>query len=232
MAIGGHGLTTVQFTSSGNWVCPAGVTRVILIGQGAGQGGQGGSTLINVPARGGKGTVPCMKVISVVPNTTYAITIGTGGSGTTSGGVLGGSGGDTLFAGLATFPGANSTYELTGSGTGITPGGINNPLTSGQSIPNGVWGQSIPSFGGNSAGSNPNYRPGGSAGGGSKDAGGTGGNANNSGAGSAGGTPSGYGCGGGAGGNGSTVGGTGGNGGPGMLFICWGEELFKKKRFY
>lgn len=223
MAIGGHGLTTVQFTSSTTWVCPAGVTQVILIGQGGGQGGQGGSTLINVPARGGKGTVPCMKIVSVVPNTTYTITIGSGGTGSTSGGPLGGSGGDTLFGALATFPGANSTYELSDSGTGMTPGGINNPLTSGATFANGVWGQSTPSFGGNSAGSNPNYRPGGGQGGGSKDAGGNGGNANNSGPGSAGSTPTGYGCGGGAGGNGSSVGGTGGNGQAGMLFVCWVE---------
>lgn len=223
MAIGGHGLTTQLFTASGNFVVPAGVTQVILIGQGGGQGGQGGTALFNVGAQGGKGTVPCMKIITVVPNTTYSITIGSGGIGSAAGGALGGSGGDTLFGGLATFPGANNSFAYTDNGTGIVVGGYNNPITNGTTLPNTLWGTQNASFGGNSAGSNPNYRVGGGAGGGWKTGYGTGGNANASGAGANGGTATDPGAGGGAGGAGSTVGGAGGNGAAGQLYVCWVE---------
>ena len=34
-------LCALHYTSSGSWTCPAGVTEVTLIGQGAGAGGSG-----------------------------------------------------------------------------------------------------------------------------------------------------------------------------------------------
>lgn len=89
----------VEFTSSGSWTCPSGVTMVGLFGCGGGGGGSG-----YVGAMGGSGAPLGVKLVTVVPATVYSITIGGGGSGGTDAG-HGNNGSDTTFGALATFKG-------------------------------------------------------------------------------------------------------------------------------
>ena len=87
------------FISSGNWVCPAGVTNIWIIatggggGGGAGAGGGGGSTAAGARGGGAGGTGGSSQIIpvllSVIPGTSYPITIGAGGSAVGSGGAGG-----------------------------------------------------------------------------------------------------------------------------------------------
>lgn len=106
-------ICTAEFTSSGSWVAPAGVTSVIVYGQGGGGGGASGALIASAARYGGGGGVATFltaKPLTVVPNTSYTVTIGAGGLGSTdtTGNdiIYGGSGGDTTFGVLATFGGA------------------------------------------------------------------------------------------------------------------------------
>lgn len=101
--------TKQEFLSNGTWTCPAGVTRILIWGMGGGSGGAGGgrgsvigSSLLSFGGVGGTGVSLQPYVITVVPNTTYTITIGAGGSGgaggtSTFGGGGGGAGGNSIF---------------------------------------------------------------------------------------------------------------------------------------
>lgn len=119
-------IVTNEFLSSGSWVCPAGVTKVILWGLGGGSGGSGGgvgsTTLGGNSGRAGVSCAYLPTIVTVVPGTTYTITIGAGGTGqpaAVSGRAaalnVGGDGGDTSFGSLAVFKGGrgNSTVFLT-----------------------------------------------------------------------------------------------------------------------
>lgn len=109
---GGKGFTQVTITSSTTWTCPAGVTQVILMGCGGGGGGMGGAKAVtNSAPYGGAGSCVTQQIISVVPNMTYTITIGAGGTGgtgrsSTGVAVAGNSGTATTFGSLALFAGA------------------------------------------------------------------------------------------------------------------------------
>jgi len=88
-----------EFTSSGSWVCPAGVyaVKALLVGGGGGGGGAvtTASTEVGGGGGGGGGAVIQTNLITV-PGTTYTITIGAGGSGGV-GANIGAVGGDTKF---------------------------------------------------------------------------------------------------------------------------------------
>ena len=113
-------INSIDFTSNGNWICPAGVTKIIVYGMGGGAGGYGGGAGDTVT--GGKSgpaglsTAFLPMLLTTVPNTTYAVTIGAGGTGGT-GSVSGrdavipasGNGGNTSLGALVTFIGANGT---------------------------------------------------------------------------------------------------------------------------
>lgn len=115
------------FTSNGSWVCPAGVTRVFVYGCGGGGGGQSGPIGI-----GGGASVPHLVALTVAPTTSYAITIGGGGTGGTGGaGASGSNGGDTSFGTLYKFPGGVGGY--------VVPNSF-------YQIPGGYQGQDGPSF--------------------------------------------------------------------------------------
>jgi hypothetical protein len=94
---------TVPFTTSGTWVCPAGVTTIQFEAYGAGGGSGGGNNASNKRGGGGGGggAYALHNAVTVVPGTTYTITVGTGGTaGTTA--VNGGNGGLSrgVFGGL------------------------------------------------------------------------------------------------------------------------------------
>lgn len=67
------------FTASGTWTAPAGVTSAQVILVGGGGGGGGGSQ--NVAGGGGAGGQVIVRNLTVVPGTTYSVTIGAGGQG-------------------------------------------------------------------------------------------------------------------------------------------------------
>ncbi|HBG71709.1 MAG: hypothetical protein A2W93_06640 [Bacteroidetes bacterium GWF2_43_63] len=108
------GQTTVTFTTSGSWTCPAGVTSVTVECWGAGGGGGYGISTKGAAGGGGGGGAYASSVVSVTPGNSYTITIGAGGSGGTS-------------TGTAAIAGEASSFNTTsviaaggGAGTGVT----------------------------------------------------------------------------------------------------------------
>lgn len=99
----------VDFSASGTWVCPANVTDVLLLGAGGGGAGGGqkqityGAFGFSYGGAGGNsgewGFIHC----PVTPTLSYAVTIGSGGSGVNN--ANGNSGTDTTFGGIRTFKG-------------------------------------------------------------------------------------------------------------------------------
>jgi hypothetical protein len=108
------------FNASTTWICPQNVTTIILQGFGGGGGGGSGDSGNGGGGGGGGGSLQSSVIVTVVPGTVYAITIGTGGaggaaSGPGANGNNGGVGLDTTFAALATFQGASGGGGSQGS---------------------------------------------------------------------------------------------------------------------
>lgn len=124
------------FTSNGTWRCPPGITEVLLIGCGGGGGGGSGktgttgSTPQNSGAGGG-GAYQGALYVSVVPGTSYIITIGAGGAALPANNGISWSnhGSDTTFDVLATFFGAMSGTD---SSQVVAVGGINSRTITGR----------------------------------------------------------------------------------------------------
>lgn len=203
----------VRFTTNGTWLCPDGVTEIVLSGCAGGSGGCGGAGYGQTTGAGGGSGGPAgqsvvRQAFTVVPGTTYEVVIGAGGYaglGGASGlsGSVGGNGGVTKFGTLLT---------LSGGGTG-SPGYI-------QSGAGGIVNAGGASCGTDAKGAGL----GGDGGSGGSGPFGTAGGAGR--AGEGGGTPgtpgSGYGAGGGGGGAGYKVSASGGNGStgrPGLLIL-------------
>jgi len=185
-----HGKT--RYTSNGTWTAPAGVTTAWLTGCGPGGGGGGGNAGTNGGGGGGGGACVIAEAVTVVPGTSYTVTIGTGGGGGASGGNGSAGSASTAFGALLTLA-AGAAGGFNGSGGAGGTGGGTGGAGYGQS---GVDN----SFGG-------------AGGGGLFSAGGAGGSNVTV----AGRTGSGYGAGGGGGGNG----GAGGAGSNGFLLVEW-----------
>lgn len=139
---------TVVITSTQSWTAPNGVTSIetVLCG-----GGSGGTT--QYPGRGGAGSV-FYDVLTVVPGTSYTITIGAGGSGG------GGTGGTSSIGSLLSATGATPTVAagLGGhGGVGLFVGTA--PATNGSV---GAYGYG----GGGGGGGNQSYNAGGGSSGG------------------------------------------------------------------
>jgi hypothetical protein len=100
------------FASSGNWTCPAGVTKVLATVVGGGGGGRG-ATSGSAGFGGGSGGYGT-GVLTVTPGTVYTVTVGAGGNG---GGLStsGSAGGTSTFSTISATGGAGGTS--TGSGT-------------------------------------------------------------------------------------------------------------------
>lgn len=201
---------------------------VLACGGGGGGGGGRNATGGAASGAGGASVFPYMQTISVVPNTTYTITIGTGGAGGAARTIAAHNptnGNDTSFGTLAIFRGAQAAENKTWASVNgmfctaaIEPTtAIPNPSTAYRSA--NPWVDSTITRG-TAAGT---YN-GGVKGASGTTQGGNGGNGNNAGAGTAGtaGTAN-TGAGGGGGGAGSTAGGAGGAGGSGILTVIWIE---------
>ena len=89
----------VEFTTSGSWVVPSGVSRIIIFACAGGGGGGGGSSSKKHGAGGG-GSGACVInfLCDVISGETIDVTIGSGGSGGV-GANNGGDGGDTIISG-------------------------------------------------------------------------------------------------------------------------------------
>lgn len=237
---------TQEFTSSGLFTVPSGVTTVYITAWGG--GGGGGSDSI-AAGGGGSGGVKVLNPVTVTPRSSITITIGNGGSGksdnndggnggTTSLGsflsVLGGEGGKhTIDPGISTRGGNGGD---TGGATGTTGAGTSGS-TSGYTTGGSSGGGAYYTANGYSGGNMNGYSGGIGcsdtlvAGGGAAGYGGSGGNAgcsttsvNNGGnagpnTGAGGGAYSGPG---GGPGNGA---GSSGNGGSGKLIVYWNEPV-------
>lgn len=84
------------FTSSGSWVCPSGVTRAKVKAVGAGGGGGGSHQAGSLKGGGGGGGAWSSGLVTVVPTSSYTVTVGIGGAGGINGS-FGDDGGDTIF---------------------------------------------------------------------------------------------------------------------------------------
>jgi hypothetical protein len=104
------------FTANGTWVCPSRVTKIFAYG--CGGGGAGGSGVTKILSGGGgpdeyfyycggggSGSVPLLTPVFVTPSTSYAVTIGSGGTSASQ------NGGSTLFGSLLTIPGGGGGYS-------------------------------------------------------------------------------------------------------------------------
>ncbi len=121
-----NGIPRMQiFTSSTNFVVPAGTTRIMveMWGGGGGGGGNGPTSVLGVqyytPGGGGGAGGYSIGVLPVNPGTSYTVTIGAGGS---VGSGSGSSGGTTSFGGLLLAGGG-------GGGMGGTAGTNNGSIS-------------------------------------------------------------------------------------------------------
>jgi len=88
---------TVTYTSSGNFVVPAGVTSIMVEAWGGGGGGGGRANSGSGGAGGGGGGAYARDTVTVVPGNTYSVTVGAGGPGGPAGDNPGSPGGDSYF---------------------------------------------------------------------------------------------------------------------------------------
>ncbi|WYW02467.1 tail fiber protein [Pseudomonas phage vB_PpuM-Lauda] len=227
--------TGVQtFTASGSWLCPAGVTTVYLSGCGGGGGGAGGGGASDSGAGGGSGggcgTYAVLTPITVVPGSTYTITIGGGGAGGNGGpalaqGVVGSEAGAGALGGngsATTFKLGSTTLLTLGGGTRGAYGGTSSGAGGISLVPGVTDGQDAPGLYLGGAGGAGAGTPWGTGGGGGRQANGPGSNGSAS---------IGYGAGGGGGGGAYTrqnyanvsaaKGGNGSAGKSGVIFLQW-----------
>jgi len=91
-----HNFNQVEFTASGTWTVPSGVTKIQVVAIAGGGGGAG--SVSNGTGMGGYAGSAEIKILSVSSGETLTITVGAGGSGGAQGSV-GGAGGNTLISG-------------------------------------------------------------------------------------------------------------------------------------
>ncbi len=110
-------MTTVTFSSSGNWTAPAGITSIDC--QCWAEGGTGGTGLTGGSSRsgggGGGGEFAEEPALAVTPASNYSFTIGTGSSGN-----------DTIFAGNSVTVTAHRGGNSSGTGSGTKGTGSTN----------------------------------------------------------------------------------------------------------
>ena len=82
--------TVNTFTTSGSWICPAGVTAIKVECWGGGGAGGGANQTRTGGGGGGGGSYNSQTNLTVVPGTAYSYTVGTGGVGTITNGASGG----------------------------------------------------------------------------------------------------------------------------------------------
>lgn len=112
---------TIDFTSSGSWVCPAGVysAEFLVVGAGGGGGAVTLTSASNYGAGGGGGGGAVKKVnLSVTPGSTYTITVGAKGVGATGAAGTNGGFSEVVLSGttlIRSFGGQGASSVVTGS---------------------------------------------------------------------------------------------------------------------
>lgn len=233
-----------EFLSNDSFLVPAGQTNLLVFGCGGGSGGNGGGSPNSKGLAGGMASYFYPTIIPVTPNTTYSVTIGSGGIGgaSTASVTPGSAGSDSsfgsvVFAGAPVNSGNDGSFNLsvgvrTIGGSVISldapyPTGTDRPTTSNPTEAEIYTGHiGVP----NSLGTNGSRGKAGGNGMTGLLAGATGGTGTSSGSqpggtGSDGSNNSGSGGGGGGGGNLSppTLCGAGGSGGSGKIIVIWAE---------
>ena len=109
-SVGGQFAYALYTSGSGNWTCPANVTKVfaIVIGGGA---GWSGSSYLNLEGRSGGIAIG---LYTVVPSTSYAYVVGAGSSGT---GGYSAAGGSSNFSSFCSASGGGNALGSPGVGT-------------------------------------------------------------------------------------------------------------------
>lgn len=141
LAVGSFGSKDLyQTPGTFTWVCPSGVTTILVSGRGgSGGGGVGavgasiGSSAANPAGRGGDGCTTLIGLLTVVPSTSYTVTVGAKGVGGTASAALVASlataGGDSAFGTLTVFKGGNGGNTAGVSTGGRSIGGAGGALT-------------------------------------------------------------------------------------------------------
>ena len=166
-----------NFTASGTWTCPAGITSVQVECWGGGGGGGGSTSTARCGGGGAGGSYVQNITVAVVPGTNYTISVGSGGTagGTTVATSPGGAGVSSSFAGPSITTVTAAGGGGGGGGTSTTPNGAAGAgTTSGNSGFSGTFNFA----GGNGAAGVAASRTGG--GGGAAGTNGAGGNASSS----------------------------------------------------
>jgi hypothetical protein len=204
---------TQTYTSGGSFITPAGVTTVQVEAYGGGGGGgYGGSSNKNGGGGGGGGAYTLNSALTVIPGTTYPVTIGNGGNGSTSSFSNGANGTTTSVSTVSATGGAGGQRYSAGGAGGLGGNGTRVGGAGGNSTTSGSGGGG--GAGGTLSIGNPGGVPtGGTAGGGMAGAGGAG-TISNGASGSAG---TSYG----GGGGGGTRSSNGGNGIAGYMSITY-----------
>jgi hypothetical protein len=189
ITIFGYSQTTQTYTTSGSFTVPAGVTSLTVEAWGGGGGGGGATGNPSAGGGGAGGGYVKNTSLTVIPGTTYTVTVGTGGIGSTG----------TGSAGNPSWFGSTSTLFTVG-GTGGNAATTNSSTATGATAPTtgNVGSSSTFNYYGGNGGTGGASGVSGGGGGGSA---GTGSNGNNA-SGVTGGTAV---TGGGAGANGSTI---------------------------
>ena len=215
------------FNSNSSWTAPAGITAVIVYGMGGGSGGMAGNVIAgqNTASFSGGGVCLFTQFITVVPNTSYTITIGAGSAGGTVAGTLVSAGGDTTFGSLATFKGFGPITNNTGTSGVCTYLMNTNPIGNSYRPYDNTYAPGAGKLGATGTnGTTDGTKIGGAAGISGEGVGGNGGNGNASGAGTAGSAAAANsGAGGGKGGAGTSGTAAGGAGGSGQMILIWAE---------
>ena len=223
---------SVTFTASTTWTCPAGISSIQVEAWGGGGGAKNSANGAgNVTGGGGGGAYARRNTITVVPGTTYTITVGIGGDASDGGATTATFNGVTITA-AGGKTGANSAKNnpaVAGGAGGSIGNSVGDIIHSGGNGGSGFGGSNSGSGGGggSAAGSNSNGNNGGNAT--SENSPGAGGNAviNLGGAGGKGGindfgsnATGNYGGGGGGAGSKGKTGGNGMNGAMIITYLC------------
>jgi len=158
---------TVSFTTVGTttWTCPTGVTTVTVQCWGGGGGGGGVATTSNTASGGGAGGSYSSNTVTVVPGTTYSLTVGAGGTAGANTGTSGGTGGSSTFN-VTSIIAVGGPGGTGGTVAGSLPGGTGTTVgnTAGTNFAggNGAAGAST-TIGGGGGGGAGDSNPGGNA---------------------------------------------------------------------